>query len=217
MSVRALGVVLLSITVLAVTYVATAVPTPVAHGRAMAASDQEKCMARIGPSFVQFSVYQARAPRARYCKEVPDVGLATIVIDQADAELREMTTDVRIIRDIGGGAGVVGASELSSDAVVAPEALDPVTEKHLPPNLYPTGIIEFVHRFTSPGQYLAMVTAKNDHGQVFVSEFPFRVGQSGHTRLLLWGGLATAFIAAVLLLAWYRGLLHRLWSRNGPV
>jgi hypothetical protein len=100
--------------------------------------------------------------------------------------------------------------------VVAPEALDPVTEKHLPPNLYPTGIIEFVHRFTSPGRYLAMVTAKNDHGQVFVSEFPFRVGQSGHATLLLWGGLATALIAAVLLLAWYRGL-HRLWSRKGPV
>lgn len=217
MSVRALGVVLLSITVLAVTYSATAVPTPVAHGRAMAGSDQENCMARIGPSFVQFSVYQARAPRARYCKEVPDVGLATIVIDQGDAELREMTTDVRIIKDLGGGARVVGATELSSDAVVAPETLDPVTEKHLLPKLYPTGIIEFVHTFTSPGQYLAMVTAKNDHGQVFVSEFPFRVGPSGHATLLLWGGLATAFLAAVLLLAWNRGLLHRLRSGRGPV
>jgi hypothetical protein len=210
-------VVLLSITILAVTYVATTVPTPVAHGRASAASDQENCMARIGPSFVQFSVYQARAPRARYCKDVPDVGLATIVIDQADAELREMTTDVRIIKDIGGGAGVVGATELSSDAVVAPEALDPVTEKHLLPKLYPTGIIEFAHTFTSPGRYLAMVTAKNEHGQVFVSEFPFRVGQSGHAAFLLWGGSATAFIAAIVLLAWNRGRLHRLWPRKGPV
>lgn len=216
MSVRALGVVLLAIALVAITYAATTVPTPVAHGRGRVATSQEKCVAGLGSSFVQFSVYRAREPAARYCTEIPDVGSATIVIDQADAELREMTTDVRILKDGDGGAGAAGATGLSSDAVIAPEALDPVTEKHLLPKAYPTGIIEFEHEFTSPGEYHAMVTAKNDHGQVFVSDFPFRVGQSGHGRLLLWGGSAAAFIAGALLLAWKLGALQRLWSRGGP-
>lgn len=212
MSIRALGVVLLAIALLAVTYAVTVVPTPVAHGRAQMAANQEKCVAGLGSSFVQFSVYQARDPSARFCTEIPDVGTATIVIDQAAAELREMTTDIRIIKDVGLD---VGAAGLSSDVVVAPETLDPFTEKHLLPKPYPTGIIEFEHKFTSPGQYLAMVTAKNDHGQVYVSEFPFRVGQPGRSRLLLWGGSAAAFIAVALLLAWKYAVLQRFWPRNG--
>jgi len=211
-NIRALGVVILAIALLALTYAATSVPTPVAHGRARVVANQEKCVAGLGSSFVQFSVYQARDPAARYCTEIPDVGAATIVIDQADAELRKMTTDVRIIKDVGGDAGVDGANGLTSDAVVAPALLDPFTEKHLLPQLYPTGIIEFEHRFTSPGQYHATVTVKNDHGQVYVSDFPFQVGQAGHGRLLLWGGLVAAtFIATTLLLAWKYALLQRFW------
>jgi len=215
--IRALGVVLLAIALLAIAYAATVVPTPVAHGRGAMGSAQAKCVAPIGPSFLQFTAYQAREPRARYCKEIPEVGLATIVIDQPDAELREMTTDVRIIKDIGAGAGAAGTNELSSDAVLAPEALDPITEQHVPPKLYPTGIIELVHQFTSPGQYHALVTVRNDHGQVYVSEFSFHVGHSGHAALLLWGGAATASIGLALLLAWYSGAFGRFWSRGRPV
>lgn len=212
MSVRALGVVLLAVTLLAIGYAASNVPPPVAHGRAIPPPNQEKCAAQLGPSLVQFSVYQARDPRARYCTEIPDVGTATIVIDQADAELRDMTTDVRIIKHIDGNVGAAGLTTLSSDSVVAPEVLDPFTEAHLPPKLYPTGIIQFVHTFTTPGQYHAMVTVKNDHGQVYVSDFPFRVGPTGHATVLLWGGLAAALVAAAFLAAWRYGLLKRFWS-----
>jgi hypothetical protein len=211
-NIRVWGVVALAVALPAFGYVVSAVPRPVTHGSHVVASDREKCVAPIGPSFVQFSVYRAGEPSARYCKEIPEVGLATIVIDQGDAELREMTTDVRIIKDVGGGAGT---AELTSEAIVAPEALDPVTEKHVLPERYPTGIIEFAHRFTSPGLYHAMVTAKNDHGQVFVSEFPFRVGPSGRAAILLWGGVAAAFIAAALALVWNQAVLQRLWSRRG--
>lgn len=211
MSIRSSSVVLLAIALLAITYAGTTAAPPTAHSHAGMTSGREKCVARIGPSFVQFSVYQAREPRARYCMEIPDVGPATIVIDQGDAQLRDMMTDVRIVRDIGGGA------ELSSDAVVAPEALDVVTEKHLLPAIYPTGIIELVHRFTSPGRYHMLVTVKNEHGQIYVSDFPFQVGQSGRGALLLWGGIATAFIGAALWFAWKSGVLQRAWSRIGRV
>ncbi len=212
MSIRAWGVVVLAVVLIAIAYVTTVVPRPVTHGHHASASDREKCVARIGPSFVQFSVYQPGEPRARYCKDIPEVGPATIVIDQGDTELREMTTDVRIIREVGGGPEL---AQLADDAVVASEVLDPFTEKHVAPERYPTGIIEFAHRFTSPGLYHAMVTARNDHGQVFVSEFPFRVGQSGRTTVLLWGGVALAFIAAAMALAWKYADLARLWSHRG--
>jgi hypothetical protein len=209
-SVRALGVVLLAVTLLAITYLASNVPPPVAHGRAVPPPNQEKCAAKLGPSLVQFSVYQARDPRARYCTEIPEVGTATIVIDQADAELRGMTTDVRIVKQVDGNVGAEGLSELSNDASIAPEVLDPVTEAHLPPKLYPTGIIEFAHTFTSPGRYHAMVTVKNEHGQVYVSDFPFSVGPSGRATVLLWGGLVAVLVAATLFAAW-RSLLRRFW------
>jgi hypothetical protein len=215
-SIRAIGVVLLAVSLLAVAYVVAGVPTQTAHGRAIGGADHEKCSASIGPSFVQFSVYQARDPRARYCKEIPEVGPATIVIDQSGAELREMTTDVRIIKDSGDTAGILGTGEFSSEAVVAPEVLDPITEKHVLPRLYPTGIIQFVHEFTSPGNYLAMVTAKNDHGQVFVSEFPFRVGQS-RGWLLVWGGSAAAFVVAAVLFAFNRGVFPKLRLPERPM
>lgn len=223
MTFRPLAAVLTAVTFVAITYAATTVVPPVAHGGILvgpqvthrhfaAAPSLVKCAARLGPSFVQFSVYQAHEPRARYCKDVPDVGMATIVIDQGDTELRGMATDVRIIKDIGGAAGV---TELLSDAADAPEALDPYTVEHVLPRLYPAGIIEFVHRFDDPGQFHAVVTVKNDHGQVYVAEFPFSVGQSGHGMLLLWGGSATALIAAALFLAWKYEILQRVRARIG--
>lgn len=212
MGVRAWAVVVLAVVLMAVGYATTAIPRPVAHGLHAVAGDREKCMARMGPSFVQFTVYRSEEPRARYCKDVPDVGPATIVIDESDTELREMTTDVRILRDVGGGAEL---AQLADEAVVASEVLDPFTEKHVLPGRYPTGIIAFAHRFTNAGLYHAIVTAKNDHGQVFVSEFPFRVGQSGRGTYLLWGGAAIAFMAVGLLLAWKYAGLRRRWSRRG--
>jgi len=213
-SMRAAAVVAMAIVAMIIGYTATAVPGPVTHIHPVT-TDRERCVAPMGSSFLQFSAYQARTPQTRYCKQIPEVGPATIVIDQGDADLRDMTTDVRIIKDVYGAAAAAERTEMSHDAVVASTVLDPLTERHVPPEVYPTGIIEFAHTFTSPGPYLVMVTAKNDHGQVFVSEFPFRVGPAGYGGVLLWGGAAGALVVASLLLAWKYGVFRRLLARGG--
>ena len=56
--------------------------------------------------------------------------------------------------------------------------LDAVTEEHLAPKRYPTGTINFQHTFQNPGKFIGIVTVKNEHGQIYVSQFPFSVGRS---------------------------------------
>jgi len=165
-----------------------------AHDRA-GMDDRDRCMLRVGPDVMQFTLYQLQRAPTGVCKDIPALGPAVIVLDYVDPELRGMTTDVRIVKDAAGDASLAG---MLSEARVAPEALDPITEKHLPTNLYPTGIIKFEHTFTSAGGYHGIVTVKNDHGQIYVSQFPFSVGQTDKRTLLAYGLFAAPIVAGFL-------------------
>jgi hypothetical protein len=188
-----------------VSLIAIAMTMPLLSAPSMAARDKQPCVLQIGETFMQFSAYQAQSPGMRYCNEIPDVGPATIVLDQADSDLRQMATDIRIIRNMDEGT----ADGLLTDAAMVAQALDPITETHILPRTYPTGIIELNHTFTSPGQYHAIVIAKNDHGQVYVSQFPFVVGKPS-TRLTAILGLTTALAAAGVLILWVYARRRRL-------
>jgi hypothetical protein len=59
-----------------------------------------------------------------------------------------------------------------------------------------------------------VVTATNDHGQVFVSELPFSVGPSERKAMLVRGGSAIALVGAALLLAWKLSLFPKSWTRK---
>jgi hypothetical protein len=89
--------------------------------------------------------------------------------------------------------------ELSSDY------LDPLTVSYLPPKRYPSGTLHFEHVFQEAVAYIGIVTARNDHGQYYVSQFPFSVGRSwvkigGYYALLVIG------IVGALFLYWKLGL-----------
>ena len=56
------------------------------------------------------------------------------------------------------------------------EVLDPVTINYLPPRKYPTGTLTFQHTFPEKGKFIGIVTLQNEHGQTYVSQFPFAVG-----------------------------------------
>lgn len=161
--------------------------------------NRDICVLRIGPDVMQFTAYQPQDADAKFCKDIPEVGPATIVLDYVDAELRDMTTDIRIVKDLGGDGGAPELVNMLSDAVVAPEALDALTEKHLPPKLYPSGTINFQHIFTGPGKYHAIVTVRNEHGQTYVSEFPLSVGRAREKALIAYGLAATTVLAGVFL------------------
>ena len=153
--------------------------------------------AEVGPDIIEFTAYQAQDTEAELCKDIPDIGPVTIVFDYVDVELRNMTTHIRVIKDVSGPMSAM--PDLLNDAQLAPEALDPVTETHLTPKLYPTGTINFEHTFTRPGTYYGIVTVRNDHGQIYVSGFPFSVGQTYKKTLLFYGLFATSIFGGFAL------------------
>jgi hypothetical protein len=67
----------------------------------------------------------------------------------------------------------------------------------LPPKKYPTGTLTFQHNFPENGKFVGIVTVRNEHGQEFVSQFPFAVGQPIGKSLALYGLLAVAGLGAV--------------------
>ena len=123
---------------------------------------QNACMLKIGPDFMYFSGYQPAASRNRFCEDIPTIGPTIFVLDYAQDEMREMSTDFRIIRDIGDKE--------------PQERLDAVTVAYLPPKVYPAGTLNFEHVFNETGQFVGIVTVDGPNGEHWVSRFPFTVG-----------------------------------------
>jgi hypothetical protein len=91
-----------------------------------------------------------------------------------------------------------GLPFLTDAELASPEVLDPVTIKHLPPKKYPTGTLTFEHTFPETGKFIGILTVQNEHGQKYVSQFPFSVGQPVGSNLALYGmmlgGLSLGFM-----------------------
>jgi hypothetical protein len=47
---------------------------------------------------------------------------------------------------------------------------------YLPPQVYPKGTFNFVHRFEDAGNYVGVVTVDGPSGEHWVARFPFSVG-----------------------------------------
>jgi hypothetical protein len=108
-----------------------------------------------------------------------------------------MLTEIRIIRDDGSHTRMNGLSFLTDAELASPEILDPVTITYLPPKKYPTGTLTFEHTFPENGKFIGIVTVKNAHGQTYVSQFPFAVGQPWGRNLVIYGMLAAALVGTV--------------------
>lgn len=138
--------------------------------------DKDRCILRIGSDLMHFTGYQPHQTQQEFCEDIPAVGPTVIVLDAIDSELREMTTEIRVIRDT--VAGLVGKTPVLTDEQLSDEYLEPLTVSHLPAKRYPNGTVNFEHVFKEAGKYIGIVTVRNDHGQVYVSQFPFSVGRA---------------------------------------
>jgi hypothetical protein len=151
---------------------------------------------KIGPYEMNFTGYQPQKTYGQYCDDVPDVGRTVIVLDvqQTDSstnnvgaansnDLRDMAIDLRVLRNVG---------QASDDVDVAKN-----TEVYIAPKKYPQGSLHFEHDFSKPGNFIGLVSAKDDHGQVFVSRFPFSVGEGANKALLGYGVGAIFLIGGV--------------------
>src|ERR1700732_2598057 len=123
------------------------------------------CMLMAGMHEMQVSVYQSGATDDS-CKDIPSPGPVLITLSSASKELRDMTTEVRIVRGAEG------------DATAASGNLDPVTLAYLPPKTYPRGVITLTATFDKPGKYAVLVTVRDTEDMAMSGRLGLNVGQA---------------------------------------
>jgi hypothetical protein len=153
-----------------------------AHAHGALRLNKTLCVLRIGPDTIHFSGYQPLVSTDEFCEDIPQVGSAVFALDYVDSELRDMTAEIRIIKDLSNG-GLTGKPATLTDEELSSTDLGPITETYLPAKRYPHGTVNFQHFFAKAGKYIGIVTVRNSHGQFYVAQFPFSVGQ-GYLKIL---------------------------------
>jgi hypothetical protein len=130
------------------------------------------CMMMAGMLEMQVSVYKSGAMDDS-CKDIPSPGLALITLSSASKELRDMTTEVRIVRDTG-------------IETVASVNLDPVTLAYLPRKNYPTGVITLTANFDKPGKYAVLVTVRDAKDMAMAGRLGLTVGEASRQWIFVY-------------------------------
>jgi hypothetical protein len=166
----------------------SAVPAE-AHGRLGAA--EGRCRLFIGPDTMNFTGYLPEASKNEFCEDIPSTGPMIMVLDAEQDELRDMKIELRIVKDVGG-------EDKES------ENLEAVTVAYQPPKSYPTGTVNFEHNFKEGGYFVGIVTVTGDHGERWVSRFPFSVDRTFFRDLPVYLTMGLGVIAAFVIY-----LIHR--------
>jgi len=159
------------------------------HAHGGLAMDEDKCKLRVGRYTMHFVGYQPESPSGprEFCEDIPETGHTIVVLDYLNDELRDLPTEVRIIKDTGGQA-----------------ELDDITVLHIPPRVYTSGSLNFELVFHEPGKFVGLVTVGEGNSKM-VSRFPFSVGRSNSWFALT----ATALLTVAVAFALYRFAVHR--------
>jgi hypothetical protein len=158
-----------------------------------------RCVLRIGPKpdLMFFTGYQPQSSREEFCDDIPSAGQVVVALDMQDNELRDMLTEIRIIKDMGSHTQLNGLPYLTDAELASRDVLDPVTIVYVPPKKYPTGTLTFQHTFPQEDKFIGIVTVKNDHGQTWVSQFPFTVGRPGGKTFIIYGLMGAIVLAGL--------------------
>ncbi len=180
--------------------------TSAAFGHGGVSLQNDVCILQVGPSRIHFTGYQPTHSFKEFCEDIPFTGQVIIVLDLVDPDLRTMETEVRVVRDPGGGGVPIGR-RLLSDAQIKSQEVLAATEAYMAPSSYPNGTVKFEHDFTKAGQYIGIVTIRNEHGQEYISQFPFMVGPNWGKLVPFYGlsGLALGIgVFVVWKFGWWR-------------
>src|ERR1700731_2691180 len=200
---------------LAAWLLATVLLTSAAYAHGGVGVVDNRCVVRIGPEMMFFTGYQPQNSREEFCDDIPSTGQTVVALDMQDSELRDMLTEIRIIRDEGNHITMNGLPFLTDAELGSPQVLDPVTITHVLPKKYPTGTLTFDHTFPETGKFIGIVTVKNAHGQTYVSQFPFSVGQGFGNSIGIYASMVAALVAAVYLI-WRLGRKQNLVPPKEP-
>lgn len=153
------------------------------------------CMLMAGMHEMQVSVYQSGATEDS-CKDIPSPGPALVTISAASKELRDMTTEVRIVRDTGAGPAASGN-------------LDPVTLAYLPPKTYLRGVVTLTATFDKPGKYTVLVTVRDAKDMVMSGQLGLTVGEASRQWIIVY------IISGIVLAAAFGFYLRDLGRKSG--
>lgn len=156
-----------------------------------------KCIMKIGTYIIYFTGYQPQSSREEFCDDIPNTGQMVVALDMQEKELRDMATEIRIIKDLGTHTTLNGYPYLTDPELLDTGTLDSKTVFYSAPKKYPTGTLTFEHTFPEAGKFIGIVTVKNDHGQTYVSQFPFSVGTPIIKTLAMWGILGAVVLGGV--------------------
>ena len=77
------------------------------------------------------------------------------------------------------------------------------------------GTLTFEHTFPETGKFIGIVTVTNEHGQKYVSQFPFSVGKGFGNSIGIYASMVAVLFAAVYLI-WRLGAKQKLISPSKP-
>jgi hypothetical protein len=174
---------------------ATVLFTSGAYAHGGVSVQNNKCIMKIGPDIMFFTGYQPQYSREEFCDDIPNAGQMVVALDMQEKELRDMTTEIRIIKDLGTHTKLNGYPYLTDAELGDVATLGSATVYYSEPKKYPTGTLTFEHNFPDTGKFIGIVTVKNDHGQTYVSQFPFTVGTPYTKTFTIWGILTAAVLA----------------------
>ena len=113
---------------------------------------------------------------------LPDTGMTVIALDAPDSELREMTWDIRVLRDVVRNEGG--------------EDVDTATVYRLPPEKHRNGMVNFDFKFTAADKYILLVKMTSDDGATeYVGRHHFTVGLLDNTEVYTYAFFAIFLIA----------------------
>ncbi len=140
------------------------------------------CPIALGDKSMKFVAMQPKKNIDRVCDALGDTGPTVIALDAADAELREMVWDIRVLRDAGRPDG---EENIEADKVF-----------QLPIQKYRNGMVNFDHDFVSADKYMLLVRMKSDNGaKEYVGRHRFTVGLLDNTDLYAYASFAGLVLA----------------------
>jgi len=142
-----------------------------------------ECPIALGSKTMKFVAMQPKRGIDRVCDQLRDLGPTVIALDAPDAELRELTWDIRVLRDVGRADG---EEDLEADSVF-----------RLPVEKHRNGMVNFDHAFTIADKYLLLVKMTSEDGaKQYVGRHHFSVGLMDDSEFYAWI-LFAAFLIAV--------------------
>jgi hypothetical protein len=149
------------------------------------------CVMSVGPAQMMFSAFQENSTDEIFCQHIPALGRTLIILDATSNELRDMTIELRLIKN-------TGQKDWRDD-------LDATTVVTFEPAKYleKRGTASFAYDFKVDGDYVAIVRATSaDGAKEYIGQYRFTVGAAFDEAMM--AGLIASLMGVGGWLFWRR-------------